>query len=70
MRHRQHGHERFTVLSAFDRKRDDAGAIFAAFFLSTLRFVIPYIGMANDKARFGRGNWHAARYFGTRSALR
>ena len=55
MRHRQHGHERFAVLLAFDRKRDDAGAIFAAFFLSTLRFVIPYIGMGNDRPGSGVG---------------
>ena len=41
MRHRQHSHKRFTVLLAFDRERDDAGAIFAPFFLPTLRFLIP-----------------------------
>jgi hypothetical protein len=41
MRHREHSHQRFTVLLTFDGKCDDTGAIFATFFLSALRFVIP-----------------------------
>jgi hypothetical protein len=70
MRHRQHRHQRFTVLSALDGKRNDARAILATFFLSALRFVIPYIRIGDDEARLGRRNWHAARYFGSSSLLR
>ena len=70
MRHRQHRHQRFTVLLTLDRKRDDTGAILAPLFLSFTRFMVPNIGLRDDKARLGRRNGHTARYIGSSCLLR
>ena len=70
MRDRQNSNERFAVGLTLDRERDDARAILAAFFLTALRFVIPYIGIRNNQARLGRRNCHPPRYFGSSRLLR
>ena len=45
MCHWQHRHHRFTIWLTLNGERNDAGAVFASFFLSALCFVIPYIGI-------------------------
>lgn len=63
MCHRQHRDQRFAIGLALDGERNDAGPVFASFFLSALCFAIPHIGVGDGQARFWCWNCHATRYF-------
>ena len=53
---RQNHNDRRVIRRALDRQHDHARPVFASFFPSGLVLMVPEIGIANDKARFGRGD--------------
>jgi hypothetical protein len=69
MRDRENHNDRCVIRSPLDRKHDHAGAVFAPFFPSRFVFVVPQIGIGNDKARFGGGYRHAPALFGLKHAI-
>jgi hypothetical protein len=70
MRDRQNRDDCCVIRSALDCKHDHAWAIFAPFFLPGLVLGMPQVALGDDKARFGRRNRHALRYFGSNIASR
>jgi hypothetical protein len=67
MRDRENHNDHRIIRSPLDREHDHAGAILALFFPSRFVFVVPQIGIGNDKARFERG---AFIIFGSSTASR
>ena len=63
MRDRENHNDRRIIRSALDRKHDHAGAVFAPFFPSRFVFVVPQIGIGDDKARFRRRDRHVLSLF-------
>jgi hypothetical protein len=58
MRDGQHHHDRCFKRRALDREHDHARAILASFFPSGFVFVVPQIGIGDDKARLRRRDRH------------